>query len=79
LIAKIGIVEEEADVSTFWLDTIPDTKNATVSEVETLLKEARELTAIFATASETARQNISNYHKKNFLISQSKISTLHVR
>jgi four helix bundle protein len=56
-ISKIGIVEEEADESTFWLDIIPDTKNATNSEVEPLLKEARELTAIFTAASKTAKQN----------------------
>lgn len=58
-IAKIGIVEEEADESTFWLDIIPDTINATVEEVEPLLKEARELTAIFTAASKTAKQNKS--------------------
>lgn len=56
-VAKIGIVEEEADESTFWLDIIPDTKNATIEEVEPLLKEARELTAIFTAASKTAKQN----------------------
>jgi len=56
-VAKIGIVEEEADESTFWLDIIPDTKNASAEEVEPLLKEARELTAIFTAASKTAKQN----------------------
>ena len=56
-IAKIGVVEEEADESTFWLDIIPDTKNATTGEVEPLLKEARELTAIFTAASKMAKQN----------------------
>jgi four helix bundle protein len=56
-ISKIGIVEKEADESTFWLDIIPDTKNATPEEVEPLLKEARELTAIFTAASKTAKQN----------------------
>ena len=56
-VAKLGIVEEEADESTFWLDILPDTKNAKVEEVEPLLKEARELTAIFTAASKTAKQN----------------------
>jgi four helix bundle protein len=56
-VAKIGIVEEEADESTFWLDIIPDTKNGSAEEVEPLLKEARELTAIFTAASKTAKQN----------------------
>ena len=57
-LAKIGIVEE-ADESTFWLDIIPETKNATIEEIEPLLKEARELTAIFTAASKTAKQNKS--------------------
>ncbi len=56
-IAKIGIVEEEADESTFWLDIIPDTNNANSREIEPMLKEARELTAIFTAASKTAKQN----------------------
>ena len=56
-IAKIGIVEEEADESTFWLDIIPDTKNASTELVDPLLQESRELTAIFTAASKTAKKN----------------------
>ena len=56
-ISKIGIVEEEADESVFWLDIAPETKNATTEEVTPLLQEARELTAIFTAASKTAKQN----------------------
>ena len=59
-IAKIGIVEEEGDESTFWLDILPDTKNATLDVAVPLLKEARELTAIFTAASKTAKQNKEN-------------------
>jgi four helix bundle protein len=59
-ISKIAIVEEEADESTFWLDIIPDTKNASREAVEPLLNEARELTAIFTASSKTAKQNKSN-------------------
>lgn len=56
-VAKIGIVEEEADESCFWLDIIPETKNAQKEKVELLLSEARELTAIFTAASKTAKSN----------------------
>jgi four helix bundle protein len=56
-IAKIGLVEEEADESTFWLDILPETKNSEKAVVEPLLKEARELTAIFTSASKTAKSN----------------------
>ena len=55
--AKIGVVEEEADESVFWLDLLPDTKNANLEDVTPLLKEARELTAIFTAASKTAKKN----------------------
>jgi four helix bundle protein len=56
-IAKIGIVEEEADETTFWLDISPETQNATPAVIDPLLKEARELTAIFTAASKTAKSN----------------------
>ena len=56
-VAKIGVVEEEADESTFWLDVIPDTKNGTKEAVGALLNESRELTAIFTAASKTAKGN----------------------
>jgi four helix bundle protein len=56
-IAKIGIVEEEADETTFWLDIITDTNNGSPEEITPLLREARELTAIFTAASKTAKQN----------------------
>jgi len=56
-IAKIGIVEEEADETQFWLDIIPETKNALPEKVSPLLNEARELTAIFTAAHKTAKTN----------------------
>lgn len=56
-VSKIGIVEEEADESVFWLDISPETKNATTEGVLPLLKEARELTAIFTAACKTAKLN----------------------
>ncbi|HVX24796.1 MAG TPA: four helix bundle protein [Parafilimonas sp.] len=59
-IAKIGIVEEESDESTFWLDILPETKNADRVSIEPLLNEAREFTAIFTAASKTAKSNKNN-------------------
>jgi four helix bundle protein len=56
-ISKIGIVEEEADESTFWLDIISETDNSKVELITPLLNEARELTAILTAASKTAKQN----------------------
>src|SRR6478609_2531975 len=59
-ISKIGIVEEEADESTFWLDILPETKNSQTNVIEPLVTEARELTAIFTAASKTAKSNRIN-------------------
>ena len=58
-ISRIGIVEEESDETSFWLDIIPETKNAQSEKVSPLLNEARELTAIFTTAHKTAKSNRS--------------------
>jgi four helix bundle protein len=63
-ISKIEIVEEEADESTFWLDILPETNSADRIIVDPLLKEARELTAIFTTASKTAKSNKIKLNKE---------------
>ena len=53
-IAKISIVLEEADETAFWLEFIIDEKLLKNNLVEPLLKEALELTAIFASSRMTA-------------------------
>ena len=47
-IAKIGVVEEEADESGFWMELIVDGDLLPVTRVAALLQEASELTAIMA-------------------------------
>lgn len=47
-IAKIGVVEEEADESAFWRELIIDGGLLPPPKVTALLKEAGELTAIMA-------------------------------
>jgi four helix bundle protein len=47
-IAKIGVVEEEADESAFWMELITDGELMPPAKVSALLKEANELTAIMA-------------------------------
>jgi len=56
-IAKIGIVEEEADETIFWLEVASSTDNIKEVIAENFLKEARELTAIFTASSKTAKRN----------------------
>jgi four helix bundle protein len=47
-IAKIGVVEEEADESAFWMELIIEGSLLPATKVESLLKEANELVAIMA-------------------------------
>lgn len=56
-IAKLSIAFEEADESSFWLEFIVDEGLMKPKRVQGLLKEAEELTAIFAASRITARKN----------------------
>ncbi|MEO8173230.1 MAG: four helix bundle protein, partial [Sediminibacterium sp.] len=58
-ISKMGIVEEEADESCFWIDIMSETKNIAKEKVDMLLSEARELTVIFTASCKTAKSNRS--------------------
>ena len=53
-IAKISIVLEEIDESYFWLEFIVDEKLIEKTLVEPLIKEAGELTSIFASSRKTS-------------------------
>ncbi len=61
-IYKIEIVLEEADESHYWLEVIKDAEIKTGFEVDRLITEANELTAIFAATDKTAK---ANKNKKN--------------
>jgi four helix bundle protein len=52
--AKLSIVLEEADEAAFWLEFIIDEKLLKKNQVEPLIEEAEELTAIFASSRKTA-------------------------
>lgn len=47
-VARLGVVEEEADESGFWLELVIDGKLLRAERVQPLLQEADELTAIMA-------------------------------
>jgi len=55
-IAKIGLVVEEADESVFWLEMLSDCSIVRSEKCEDILKEARELSAIFTSSQHTARR-----------------------
>jgi len=56
-IAKIGVVEEEADETCFWLELIIDSRLLTGARVDPLLNEASELVAIMAASRKSAVGN----------------------
>jgi four helix bundle protein len=54
-IAKMAIVEEEADEALFWMELIVEGGMLKESRVSSLMKEAAELLAIAVASSNTAR------------------------
>ena len=56
-ISRVGIVAEEADESVLWLELLEDTNILSSERLQEILKEARELVAIFSTSLKTARNN----------------------
>jgi four helix bundle protein len=60
-IYKIEIVEEEADESAFWLELISESNIMEKERLESLLKEANELTAIFTSSGRTVKKRRKKY------------------
>jgi four helix bundle protein len=54
-IAKMGVVVEESDEVVLWLELMTESGIVPAKKTESLLKEAHELTAIFAASQRTAR------------------------
>ena len=57
-IAKIGVVEEEADESAFWLELIIEAALLKENRVKSLLDEANELTRIMASSRISASRKV---------------------
>ncbi|MBV8207954.1 MAG: four helix bundle protein [Acidobacteria bacterium] len=57
-LAKMGIVTEEADESVYWMELLVEAEIVKQKQLEGLLQEARELTAIFTAAVDTGRKNL---------------------
>lgn len=56
-IAKLGIVEEEADETIYWLDLLAGSKNVNQRDLDVLRTEANEILSIIIRSIKTARQN----------------------
>jgi four helix bundle protein len=55
-VAKLGIVEEEADECGYWLELLVDSGLMTQAQLSELMQEADELVAITVASIKTARQ-----------------------
>lgn len=64
-IAKLGIVEEEADETIYWLELVIDAGIMPSAQVAPLLKEANELLAITVASKKTARIRKSKIGNRN--------------
>jgi len=56
-IAKIGMVEEEADETLFWLELIVETHLLRVTKLKPLLREADDIVSIMAASRKSAIAN----------------------
>ena len=54
-ISRMGVVEEEADETIYWMELLVEAELAPAVELEPLLKEADELVAITVASINTAR------------------------
>ena len=57
-LSRLGVVEEEADESGYWLELIADGALLKPKQVGALLQESAELTRIFAAAIKTTRTSL---------------------
>jgi four helix bundle protein len=55
-ISKITVVEEEADESQYWLELLADSGILRREQLDSLMGEAKELTAIFTASGKTAKR-----------------------
>ena len=55
--AKLGIVEEEADESAYWIEMLSELGLVKTNLVEPLLREANEITAVIVSSIKTSRRN----------------------
>lgn len=60
LVAKLGLVVEEADEAVFWLEVITETATRVPNNHSSLLREATELKSIFASGLATMRRRIES-------------------
>src|SRR5436309_9312261 len=65
-IAKMGIVEEEADETLFWLELLEESELVPAAKLTAIKLEADELIAITVASIKTARRNRQHYSAFRF-------------
>jgi len=73
-VAKIGIVEEEADESAYWLELIIEADLLKASQVEPLLAEANEIARIMARSRISASTALQRGTKQQSAIGNRKLA-----
>ena len=58
MISKLAVVEEEADESSFWLELVSEHGLMKAEHVESLRREANELTAIMVASRRTLARRL---------------------
>lgn len=58
--AKLGVVEEEADETVYWLELLAESGYVNPKLLDDLLREANEITAMVVASIKTARRSESN-------------------
>jgi len=71
-IAKMGIVEEEADESAFWLELLVEAQLVPGTRVAALRDEAGQLTAITVASIRTARSSERGVPRSGFHVRRSR-------
>lgn len=57
-IAKLGIVEEEADETLYWLEILAELNEVNKDELRVLYKEMNEILSIIVVSKKTAKNNL---------------------
>jgi four helix bundle protein len=61
IIAKVGLVVEESDETLFWLELLVELRAGASRELESLAREANELTSIFVVTRHRARSGLRRH------------------
>lgn len=64
-VAKLGVVEEEADESAFWMELITEGELMKSDLVNALWQEANELVAIMAASRKSASRRLAPTNRKS--------------